>query len=167
VKKDVLGVKRKIYAVQRELLEERTKAKAMAEELENPSNKQRWRDLGGKDPTLREMKDKVKNLQLRLIGKTEESVQLDLLLQERRKLHLELESLMAQAPTQEVVFQLGVFQGQSKELSRKMKAVAAELNMHQVPLLPSVFLIVHSIQKKATVFCKKIQARTKILLAKK
>merc|ERR1712176_594853 len=84
--------KRSIYAVQRELLHERTKVKALSEELENPMNLQRWRKLGGQDPAMFEMIQKVKTLQKRLIAKTEESVNCDLILQEKEKLYLELQT---------------------------------------------------------------------------
>ena len=53
------GIKRKIYTVQRELLHERTKVKALSEELENPMNLQRWRKLGGADPAIGELILKV------------------------------------------------------------------------------------------------------------
>lgn len=43
---NVDDIKRKIYLSQRELLQERTKVKALSEELENPRNLQRWRKLG-------------------------------------------------------------------------------------------------------------------------
>lgn len=56
---DVDGLKRSIYEVQRELLQERTKVKALSEELEKPTNKQRWRKLGGHDPAVFEMIQKV------------------------------------------------------------------------------------------------------------
>ena len=66
--------------LQRELLQERTKVKALSEELENPMNLQRWRKLEGSDPAVGEMIEKVKSLQKRLIHKTEQSVNLDLMM---------------------------------------------------------------------------------------
>ena len=53
-------------------MRERTKARALAEELENPMNVHRWRKLEGSDPASYELIQKVQALQKRLIEKTEE-----------------------------------------------------------------------------------------------
>lgn len=50
----------------------------------------RWRKLEGSDPSMFEMIQKVQTLQKRLIGKTEEVVEKDLLIQEKEKLYIEL-----------------------------------------------------------------------------
>ena len=55
-----------------ELLRERTKCRALAEELENPMNVRRWRKLEGSDPASYELIQKVQALQKRLIEKTED-----------------------------------------------------------------------------------------------
>merc|ERR1711861_111663 len=70
-------LKKEVYQLQRELLQERTKVKALSEELENPMNVHRWRKLEGSDPATYEMIQKVKTLQKRLIAKTEEEVEKD------------------------------------------------------------------------------------------
>jgi hypothetical protein len=54
------------------VLSERTKVKALSEELENPMNVHRWRKLEGSDPGTLEMIQKIQTLQKRLIAKTEE-----------------------------------------------------------------------------------------------
>lgn len=46
----------------------------MSDELENPMNQDRFRNLEGSDPDSYEMTAKIKNLQRRLIAKTEEVV---------------------------------------------------------------------------------------------
>ena len=53
----------------------------VAVELENPMNVHRWRRLEGSDPATYEMVQKIQTLQRRLIAKTEEVVERDLLLQ--------------------------------------------------------------------------------------
>ena len=58
--------------VQRELLREQIRCKALEEELENPMNIHRWRKLEGSDPSTYEMVQKIHTLQRRLIQKTEE-----------------------------------------------------------------------------------------------
>lgn len=70
-----------VHHLSRELLQERTKVKALSEELENPLNVHRWRKLEGSDPSTYEMIQKIQTLQKRLISKTEEVVEKDLLIQ--------------------------------------------------------------------------------------
>merc|ERR1712048_752446 len=60
-------LKKEVYHLQRDLLQERTKVKALSEELENPMNVHRWRKLEGSDPQMFELIQKVRALQKRLI----------------------------------------------------------------------------------------------------
>eukprot|EP00941_MAST-03F_sp_MAST-3F-sp1_P000155 g155.t1 len=124
-------LKRECFALQRELLHERTKVKALSEELENPMNVHRWRQLEGSDPTTHEMIQKIHTLQKRLIAKTEEVVEKDLLVQEKEKLYVELKNILARQPGPEVAEQLTIYQQNLKEKQRQMKAMASELNMYQ------------------------------------
>jgi hypothetical protein len=52
------GLRVEVYTLQRELLQDRTKVKALSEELENPDNTHRWRKLEGSDPGTYEMVQK-------------------------------------------------------------------------------------------------------------
>ena len=65
--------RRELYHVQRELLREQTRCKALEDELENPMNIHRWRKLEGSDPSTYEMVQKIHTLQRRLIQKTQEA----------------------------------------------------------------------------------------------
>ena len=56
--------RREVYHLQRELLRERTRCKALEEELENPMNIHRWRKLEGSDPSTYEMIQKIQTLQV-------------------------------------------------------------------------------------------------------
>lgn len=124
-------LRREALQTQRELLQERTKVKALSEELENPMNVHRWRKLEGSDPASYEMIQKIQTLQRRLITKTEEVVEKDLLLQEKQRLYKEIKAILARQPGPEVAEQLSVYQTSLKEKTRQMKAMAAELNMCQ------------------------------------
>merc|ERR1719277_598461 len=42
---NIVDLKKEVFQLQRELLQERTKVKALSEELENPMNVHRWRKL--------------------------------------------------------------------------------------------------------------------------
>merc|ERR1719171_769801 len=63
---------KEVYHLERELLHEKAKVKALSEELENPMNVHRWRKLEGSDPRTFELLQKVTTLQSRLIAKSEE-----------------------------------------------------------------------------------------------
>eukprot|EP00747_Dinoflagellata_sp_TGD_P210719 gnl/TRDRNA2_/TRDRNA2_83982_c0_seq4.p1 gnl/TRDRNA2_/TRDRNA2_83982_c0~~gnl/TRDRNA2_/TRDRNA2_83982_c0_seq4.p1 ORF type:complete len:862 (+),score=292.55 gnl/TRDRNA2_/TRDRNA2_83982_c0_seq4:50-2635(+) len=127
-------LKKEVYQLQRELLRERTKVKALSEELENPMNVHRWRKLEGSDPATYEMIQKVKTLQKRLISKTEEAVEKDLAIQEKEKLYLEMRNLLSKQPGPEVAEEVAKQQNGLKEKTKQMKAMAAELNMYHAQL---------------------------------
>jgi len=124
-------LKPELVAAQRELLQEKTKVKALSEELENPMNVHRWRKLEGSDPATYEMIQKIQTLQKRLIGKTEEVVEKDLLISEKEKLYVELKNILARQPGPEVAEQLSVYQSSLRNKTRQMKSMASELNMYQ------------------------------------
>merc|ERR1712139_514279 len=76
------------------------------------------------------MIQKVKTLQKRLIAKTEEEVEKDLLIQEKEKLYHELKSILASQPGPEVAESVAQYQQSLKEKTKGMKSMAAELNMY-------------------------------------
>ena len=121
---------REVHHLGRELLQERTKVKALSEELENPLNVHRWRKLEGSDPSLYDMIQKIQTLQRRLIQKTEEVVEKDLAIQEKERLYVELKSILARQPGPEVAEQLTRYQASLREKTRAMKSMASELNMY-------------------------------------
>lgn len=77
------------------------------------------------------MLQKIQTLQKRLIKKTEEVVEKDVIIQEKEKLYVELKNLLARQPGPEVAEQLSIYQQNLKEKTSQMKAMAAELNMYQ------------------------------------
>nr|XP_002129786.1 cilia- and flagella-associated protein 58 [Ciona intestinalis] len=127
----VEDLRREVYHTQRELLRERTRCKALEEELENPMNIHRWRKLEGSDPSAYEMIQKVQALQKRLIQKTEEVVDKELLIQEKEKLYMELKHILARQPGPEVSEQLGIYKNTLRDKTKQMKRLASELNMYE------------------------------------
>lgn len=128
---NVDDLRREVYHLQRELLRERTRCKALEEELENPMNIHRWRKLEGSDPSTYEMIQKIQTLQRRLIQKTEEVVEKELLIQEKEKLYVELKHILARQPGPEVAEQLQIYQGTLKDKTKQLKSMASELNMYE------------------------------------
>jgi len=148
------GLTRELMQKQRELLHERTKVKALSEELENPMNVHRWRKLDGSDPATFDMIKKMQLLQRRLIKKTEQVIEKDSILQEQGKKYLEIKKVLARQPGPEVSEQLAVYQSGIKEKSKQMKAMAGELNMHMAQVNEYKFEIerlsseLHDIKRK-------------------
>ncbi|XP_047127925.1 cilia- and flagella-associated protein 58 [Hydra vulgaris] len=124
-------LQREIYNIQRELLREKTRCKALEEELENPMNIHRWRKLEGSDPSTFELIQKMQTLQKRLIQKTEEVVERELLIKEKDKIYIELKQILARQPGPEVAEQLSVYQQNLKAKTKQMKVMASELNMYE------------------------------------
>lgn len=127
---NVETLKQEIHFLNKTLLREETKAKALQEELENPMNVHRWRELESSDPATYQMIQKVKALQKLLISKTEEVVEKDALIQEKEKLYVQLKNIIARQPGPEVAEQLAWYSQNLKEKTGHMKQMAAELEMY-------------------------------------
>merc|ERR1712217_175189 len=87
---NVSNLQREIHHLNKTLLREESKAKALQEELENPMNVHRWRELEGSAPATFEMIQRVKKLQKDLIAKTEEVVLKEEQIEEKEKLYVQL-----------------------------------------------------------------------------
>lgn len=128
---NVNDLRQEVYETQKELLRERTRCKALEEELENPLNIHRWRKLESSDPTMYKMIQRTHALQKRLIKKTEEVVEKELQIQEKEKLYIELKHILARQPGPEVAEQLSIYQQTFKNKVKQMKVMAAELTMFE------------------------------------
>merc|ERR1712224_855738 len=124
---NIEALKKEIHHLNKELLQEQSKCKALQEELENPMNVHRWRKLEGSDPATYEMIQKVKMLQKRLIAKTEEVVEKDMLIQEKEKLYDQLKNILARQPGPEVAEQLAWYSQNLKEKTKQMRTMSQEL----------------------------------------
>merc|ERR1711904_456627 len=127
---NIEALKKEIHHLNKELLQEQSKCKALQEELENKMNVHRWRKLEGSDPATYEMIQKVKMLQKRLIAKTEEVVEKDMLIQEKEKLYVQLKNILASQPGPEVAEQLAWYSQNLKEKTKQMQQMASELKSY-------------------------------------
>jgi chromosome segregation ATPase len=124
-------LKNEIHNLQKELIEEKLKVRGLSDELENPMNVHRWRKLEGTDSDTYEMITKIQTLQKRLIAKTEECVEKDVIIEQKEKALNELREMMNRQPSIEDVKMIGDYQQMIKQKTRQMKAMAAELNFFQ------------------------------------
>ncbi|XP_019491834.1 PREDICTED: cilia- and flagella-associated protein 58 [Hipposideros armiger] len=124
-------LRQELFHMQREFLKEKTRCRALEEELENPMNVHRWRKLEASDPSTFELIQKIHTLQKRLIGKTEEVVEKELLLQEKEKLYVELKHILARQPGPEAAEQLQIYRHTLREKTKQLKVLSSELNMYE------------------------------------
>ncbi|CAH8548410.1 unnamed protein product [Schistosoma bovis] len=129
--KKLTDFKIEINRIEKNLLKEKIKAKALEDELQNPINVHRWRKLEGSDPSTYEMIQKIQALQKRLISKTEEVVEKELLIQEKEKIYIELKHILARHPGPEVAEQLNIYQNMIRDKTKQMKAMTAEMNVYE------------------------------------
>uniref|UniRef100_A0A3Q3NR69 Cilia and flagella associated protein 58 n=1 Tax=Labrus bergylta TaxID=56723 RepID=A0A3Q3NR69_9LABR len=121
-------LRRELFHLQRELLRERVRSSVLEDQLK-PINIHRWRRLEGSDPGKYELIQKIQSLQKRLITKTQELEERELLLQEKEKLYVELKHILARHPGPEAVEQLQQCQWTLRDRTKKLKALIAELRM--------------------------------------
>jgi chromosome segregation ATPase len=124
-------MRRQVTTLQRGLIRERTKVKALFEELQNPMNVHRWRKLEGSDPAEYENILKLQTLQKRLIAKIEESRQKDLVIREKEKQYTELKSVLARQPGPEIAEQLTVYHENILKRTEQLKRMAEELDANR------------------------------------
>jgi hypothetical protein len=110
-----------ISRYQRDILREKSRVKVLEEELQNPMNIHRWRKLEGSDPTTFDLIQKVQTLQKRLIAKTEEVVEKELLIQQKEKLYIELKNILSRQPGPEVAEQINIYQQALKDKTNQLK----------------------------------------------
>ena len=95
-------LKKEIYLLGKELLEAQQKERILKDELDKPLNVHRWRKLESTDIDTYELIQKIQSLQKRLIAKTEEVAEKDVLIQEKEKLYIELKNILAKQNGPEV-----------------------------------------------------------------
>uniref|UniRef100_A0A7N8YGW1 Cilia and flagella associated protein 58 n=1 Tax=Mastacembelus armatus TaxID=205130 RepID=A0A7N8YGW1_9TELE len=93
------------------------------------STESRWKKNEGSDPGKYELIQKIQSLQKRLIAKTQELEEHELLLQEKEKLYVELKHILSRQPGPEVAEQLQQCQWTIRERTKKLKMLIAELRM--------------------------------------
>ena len=79
----------------KELIDKQLKTRVLEDNLEKPLNVHRWRKLECTQPEKFEMIQKIQSLQKRLIAKSEEVAEKDVLIQEKEKLYVELKNILA------------------------------------------------------------------------
>ena len=124
-------LKNEINRLEKDLLSEKTRVKALEDELKIKMNVHRWRKLEATDQECFEQILKIQTLQRRLIAKTEEVQEKDNLIKEKEKLFMELKNILARQPGSEIHQQLEEYKGSLKEKTGQMKKMMGELKNSQ------------------------------------
>lgn len=74
---------------------------------------------------------KIQSLQKRLIAKTEEVAEKDVLIQEKEKLYVELKNILAKQAGPEVAEKLGTYQKNLKERSQQLRDMMESIKEYQ------------------------------------
>ncbi|XP_055336497.1 cilia- and flagella-associated protein 58-like [Paramacrobiotus metropolitanus] len=119
-----------IYRLNKDLLSEKNHCKTLEEELRIPANAHRWRALQGNDPSTYELILKIQTYQRRLIKKTDEVIQIERMLQEKENLYIELKSIMARLPSQEIYEKVIHLQKALQDKTKQMRGLTADVNMY-------------------------------------
>jgi len=158
------ALKNETFSLARDLLHERTKVRALSEELDNRMNVHRWRKLEGSDPNTYGMIQRAHALQKSLIRKTEEVAAKDALIQQKEKLYVELRAILARQPGPEVAEQLNLYQANLAEKQKQLKAMSSELSLHRQQVsdlkLDQENLISKLATQKKRYFAYKMRERT-------
>lgn len=119
--------KSEINSLEKEILKEQTKNRALADELLFPMNVHRWKKMEATDPENFERIMKIQTLQRRVITKTEEVQAKDKLIKEKEQLFLQLKNVLSRQPGPEVFSQIEIYEGSLKEKMGQFKKMLKEL----------------------------------------
>lgn len=117
------GLKIEVFRLQKDILRERTRVKVLEEEMESSMNIHRWRKLAGSDPSTFELISKIQLLQKRLIVKTEEVVEKELVIQQKEALYGEIKKILQRTPGPEVMEELQMAKSSVKTKMRESKVL--------------------------------------------
>ncbi|KAM6907330.1 cilia- and flagella-associated protein 58 isoform 2-T2 [Xenentodon cancila] len=121
-------LRQELFQLQKELLRERSRNSVLEEQLK-PINIHRWRQLEGSDPSKYQLIQKIQASQRRLILKTQELEEQELLLQEKEKLYMELKQILARRPGPEAAEQLRQCQWTIRDRTKKLQVLTAQVRM--------------------------------------
>ena len=124
-------LKAELHRLERDVLREKSKIKALGDELERPINIHRWRELEGSDPQRFEQIRKIHGLQKKLIKLSEDVSAKDVMIEEKESLYLQLQNVLSRQPGPEVAEQLVTYAQNIKEKQRQWKAMESELDMYK------------------------------------
>lgn len=138
---DIGQFKSEINSLEKEILKEKTKNRALEDELQYPMNVHRWKKMEATDPENYERIMKIQTLQRRVITKTEEVKEKDKLIKEKEQLFFQLKNILARQPGPEVKSQIEIYQSSLKDKTSQLKKMLNELKYSQAKAKASKYEI--------------------------
>mmetsp|Transcript_40290 Transcript_40290/g.95676 ORF Transcript_40290/g.95676 Transcript_40290/m.95676 type:complete len:921 (-) Transcript_40290:204-2966(-) len=122
-----------IRALKKQLDEEKQRSEQLSDQLENPANEDRYRQLKGKDLSPEEMQAKITRLEDRLNLKKEQLLEKELVLEEVGSLseRLRAQAVEGREETLDIAKTVNDYQARIKGITRKLMACVSELSMYQ------------------------------------
>lgn len=142
------------------MTEEKLKVKALSEELEDPQNLNRWRFVGFNEVEPFEVIEKIKQLQQSLIRKTEQIIAQNLKIQANKQQVVSFQDIIQKNPGFKEARLILLKQKHLKKKIRKLKSVAAELNMYRFKINDASEL---TESYKSQIFQKKKDINSKLM----
>eukprot|EP01039_Chlorochromonas_danica_P001650 gene1650-1802_t len=123
-------LKTRKIALEKEISKERTRSRALLDELATPMNVHRWRILESSDPKRYDKITQIHMLQKQFVVMSDKVMQHELLIQEKEKIYIELKNVLARHPGPEVEEQILLYQQTLKEKNKQLAAMNQELEMY-------------------------------------
>lgn len=124
------SLRHRVVHLERDILKEKTRSRALMDELDTPMNVHRWRILESSDPKRYDKILQIQALQRQLVAMSDQVIQNDLLIQEKEKIYVELKHVVARHPGPEVEEQILVYQQTLKDKTKQLAAMNLELEMY-------------------------------------
>ena len=131
-KTSILGeLKQKQFRLENEVIFEKTRVKALEQELENKINVHRWRKLEGSNPKAFEMIQLLHALQRKLIERTKADEEKCRIIKENEEMYLQCKTLLGTQVGPEALEQVKEFEHILKDKQMQLRHMGAELSMYQ------------------------------------
>lgn len=127
----VFDLKKEKYYLEREVLDEKVKVKALSEEVENTMNVHRWRKVEGTEPEKYELITKIQTLQRRFISKNQECLEKKMELDDMEKSYNKLKISLARHPGPESIEKIDECRRVLYEKKGQMTNMEEELDQYQ------------------------------------
>ncbi|KAJ3111374.1 hypothetical protein HDU96_005763 [Phlyctochytrium bullatum] len=126
-------LRQELEQVKKDLDEVRTDVAKLSSMIESPEDPSRCRDLGGEDPSQKDLLEKIKRVEALLAEKEERLLEKDLILEEVSTLteRLKKQTLDGRNESQEVSAKLNELSKKIKGSTKSMMARVSELSMYQ------------------------------------
>eukprot|EP00658_Telonema_sp_P-2_P039219 TRINITY_DN28053_c0_g1_i1.p1 TRINITY_DN28053_c0_g1~~TRINITY_DN28053_c0_g1_i1.p1 ORF type:complete len:456 (+),score=116.72 TRINITY_DN28053_c0_g1_i1:341-1708(+) len=124
-------MKRQVTTLQRAVVQERARVKALYEELQNPMNVHRWRRVEGSAPQEMDNILKIQTLLKRLGSKSDECRAKSELIKQKEGRYGQLKNILSRQPGPEIVEQLNIYHENVVKRAEQLNQMESQLSTTQ------------------------------------